>query len=167
MSPAQRPQQSCPMAPCHSPPMTPTIPQQRDYRRPPLPNDKDAMSPPRMTCRMVGRRGMEQPRGGEDVLGGEDVPGMTSYSSFPRFSTTTKREGAPTVPPISTTSLWLVPTAWITRRREFHMPSRFLSFVHRPAARGGRGRRGMMMICSSSFPRFFISRQGGWKGRGQ
>ena len=99
--------------------------------------------------------------------GGGDVPGTMSYLSFPGFSTTTKREGAPTVPPISTTSSWLVPTAWITRRREFHTPSCFLSFVCRPAARGGRGRRGMTTTCSSSFPGFFISRQGGWKGRGQ
>ena len=85
----------------------------------------------------------------------------------PWVSTMTKREGAPMVPPTPTTSSWLVPTAWIMRQHEFHMPSCFLSFVHRPAVRGGRGRRGMTTTCLSSFPRFFISRQGGWKGRGQ
>ena len=92
--------------------------------------------------------------------GGGDVPGMTSYSSFPRFSTTTKREGAPTVPPIPTTSSWLIAAVWIMRWHEFHMPSRFLSFVHQLAARGGRGRRGMTTTCSLSFPRFLSAGRG-------
>jgi hypothetical protein len=48
--------------------------------------------------------------------------GTTKYSSFPGFSTTMRREGAPMVPPIPTPRSWLVPAAWITRQRVHGIP---------------------------------------------
>ena len=157
----QRPQQSRPKAPPHCPqrpqrappnytaspapndpnkpahrrhvtaPTTPTAPACHATSPAPARNDTDATSPARTICRMVGRMGTEQPRGGDNA-GGACAAGTTVIRRSPRFSTMTRREGAPMVPPIPTPSSWLVPAACTTRRREFHTPPRLFSFLRPP-----------------------------------
>jgi hypothetical protein len=50
----------------------------------------------------------------------------------PGFSDTTRREGAPTVPSIPTSSLFPVPAACTTRRRAICMLPRIFSFLTPP-----------------------------------
>jgi hypothetical protein len=50
----------------------------------------------------------------------------------PGFSATTKREGAPMVPPTPTSSSFPVPAACTTRRRAFHTPPHVFFFLMPP-----------------------------------